>query len=115
MTIPTIDRTTLLNLMACDRTWLIHADGPRSFRQAHLPGAIRFDTIDHAIAVLRPDDPIVVYGRDDGSPNAPRWVSELLRNGFPRARWYAEGLAGWQTAGGRIEGADDGANPLHGP
>lgn len=111
MTIPTVDRPTLLDLMECHRAWVIHADGPRSFQQAHLPGAIRFDTLGHAIAVLRPDDRIIVYGRDDRSPNAPRWVSELLRNGYQRAWWYEEGIAGWQAAGGQLEGSDGGADP----
>lgn len=115
MTIPTVDRTTLLNLMECHRAWLIHADGPRSFRQAHLPGAIRFCTLDHAIAVLRPDDHIVVYGHDDRSPHAPRWVSKLLRSGYQHAWWYEEGVTGWRAAGGQLEGSDSRAGPYDAP
>jgi rhodanese-related sulfurtransferase len=109
MPIPTVDRPTLLALLGRRDTWLLHADGPGSFRRAHLPGAIRFDTLEHALAVVRQDDRVVVYGPDARSPHAPRWVADLLRHGHERVWWYRDGIAGWQAAGGRIEGTDGSA------
>jgi rhodanese-related sulfurtransferase len=76
-------------------------------RNKRIPGSIQFGTIQEALAVLDPDDDVVVYCADVFCP-ASIYVAALLeRRGFSRVRRYAGGVAEWEAAGLPLEG--DGA------
>jgi 3-mercaptopyruvate sulfurtransferase SseA len=104
--LPTIDATTLrCRLDSGERLWLVHAPGATSFGRAHIRGAVAFADADHARAVLRRDDEVVVYGPDAGCRASPALVRDLRRHGYRQVAWLAGGLREWAALGGAVEGS----------
>jgi rhodanese-related sulfurtransferase len=105
--LPQIDRATLRTLLdAREPVWLVHAPGAADFRLLHIRDALALADAHQVRRALRPDDLIVVYGRDATCAASRSLVRDLLDHGYGRVRWYAEGLRGWVGARGEVEGVN---------
>jgi rhodanese-related sulfurtransferase len=105
--LPQIDGAALRALLdGREPVWLVHAPGAADFRLLHIRDALALAGADQVRRALRPDDQIVIYGRDATCTASRSMVRDLLDHGYGRVRWYAEGLQGWVGAGGEVEGVD---------
>lgn len=52
------------------------------------------------------DRPVVVYGANDGDPEAMRVADQLRALGFPKVRILSGGFAAWQAFHGPIQTKD---------
>lgn len=75
-----------------------------AFRAMRIPGSIRFDSIDDALANLEPADEVVVYCSDEACVGSQYAYRGLKENGYPNVRRYAGGLSDWLDAGYPMEG-----------
>ncbi len=69
-----------------------------------IPTSLHFDTVGEALAVLDPDDEIVVYCGDVHCAASIYAYRLLEREGYTRVRRYAGGIADWEAAGYPLEG-----------
>ena len=74
-----------------------------AYRSKHIPGSVRFETVEDAIAALDRDDEIVVYCADINCAASIYAYRLLEREGFTRVRRYAGGVADWEDAGYPLE------------
>lgn len=102
----TIDREELkARLDAGHHLKLVMTLPPAEFALKHIPGSLRCFTPPEALALLRPDDEIVVYcscAECPASECTGRW---LERHGFTRVLHYRGGVVDWEAAGLPLEGA----------
>jgi rhodanese-related sulfurtransferase len=83
---------------------LVTAPGRRRHDLAHIPGAETFDDVATALALLDPDDDIVVYGTSEFCPSG-RWAHRVLTGrGYRRVRVFHGGLDAWTAAGLPLHG-----------
>ena len=76
---------------------LLDANGGNSYREAHIPGAIDFETHESKIATLLPKDKtaLIVAYRDA--------YDAAIALGYTNVKHYSEGISGWL---GRHENVD---------
>lgn len=71
----------------------------RLFRERHIPGSLNIPDRAAALALLRRDDEIVVYGWNVACPAGLGACRQLRAAGFTRVARYAGGLDDWTGAG----------------
>ncbi len=87
---------------------LVEVIGPNTFREYHLPGAIRIPVDDNfereiKAAVPDKDTPVVVYCLDLGCKASPRAARRLDELGYRNVYDYEAGKVDWRAAGLPIE------------
>ena len=75
------------------------------FNLKHIPGSLRCYTPQDALALLRPEDEIVVYCSCPECPASECTALVLERLGFRNILHYHGGIADWEDAGYPLEGA----------
>ena len=90
---------------------LVMALGEWAFRAKHIPGSLNVDTPDAAIALLDPNDEVVVYCSHDTCTASRYAMMALEKAGYGNVRRYAGGIADWEDAGYPLEGewSDEGS------
>ncbi len=69
----------------------------------HIPSSEHFESTEEALAALDPDEEIVVYCADVHCAASIYAYRAFEREGYPRVRRYAGGVADWEAAGYRLE------------
>jgi rhodanese-related sulfurtransferase len=101
----TIDREELKNrLEGGESLKLILVQGRWAFERCHIPGSITFASREAALAVLHPDDEIVVYCAGGPCPASAVAYRLLTERGYRQVRHYPGGLADWAAAGYPLAG-----------
>jgi rhodanese-related sulfurtransferase len=75
-----------------------------AFNLKHIPGSVRCYTPPEALALLKPDEEIVVYCSCPECPASECTGRWLERHGFSRVLHYAGGVVDWEAAGLPLEG-----------
>lgn len=70
-----------------------------AYKAERIPGSIRFESIEHALEVLDPDDDIVVYCSDHACVASKYAYRGLMEAGYKHVRRYEGGLSDWDEAG----------------
>jgi rhodanese-related sulfurtransferase len=83
---------------------LIMTLGEWAYRAKHIPGSLHFTTPEEALAMLRPEDEIVVYCSHDDCIASKAAYQILERHGFQHLHRFAGGLQAWEDAGYPLEG-----------
>ena len=76
-----------------------------AFRTKHIPRSLCVESVAEALAVLDPDEEIVVYCADVYCASSIYAYRALEREGYRRVRRYAGGVADWEAAGYPLTGA----------
>jgi len=104
-TMQTIDREELKDrLEGGESLTLILVQGMWAFERCHIPGSITFASREAALAVLHPDDEIVVYCSGGPCPASAVAYRLLTERGYRQVRHYAGGLDDWAAAGYSLAG-----------
>lgn len=107
MTIPTITRSELRDIVDAGAVTVVEALPGEYYEQGHLPGAINIphtEVRERAPSLLPDKDaPIVVYCADLPCPNSGIAAHVLTKLGYTDVRDYAEGKADWAEAGLPLE------------
>jgi rhodanese-related sulfurtransferase len=77
-----------------------------AFRAKRLPRSLHAPTVDDALALLEPDDEIVVYCSNVYCAASIYAYHALRRCGYTRVRRYGGGIVDWEDAGYPLEGRD---------
>ena len=105
MEIETISRDELkAKLDRGDDFRLVMALNEWAYNALHIPGSVRFDSIEQALTTLRPDEEIVVYCSDEACVGSQYAYKGLKDHGYEHVRRYAGGLSDWVEAGLPLEG-----------
>jgi rhodanese-related sulfurtransferase len=77
---------------------LLDANGGDSYRQAHIPGAIDFETHESKIATILPKDKTTLIVAYCGGPTCTAYrdaYDAAITLGYTNVKHYAEGISGW--------------------
>ena len=90
------------------RPILVEVIGPNTFRDYHLPGAIRIpvdENFEQEIRAAVPDTgtPVVVYCLDHGCKASPKAARQLDLLGYHNVYDYEAGKQDWRAAGFPVE------------
>jgi rhodanese-related sulfurtransferase len=83
-------------LVNCLHDWM--------FRAKRIPGSIRFESQEHALATLDPEEEVIVYCSNFGCTASTLVYQQLAERGFKNLKHYAGGIADWEDAGYPLEG-----------
>jgi rhodanese-related sulfurtransferase len=75
-----------------------------AYRAKHIPGSFACIKLEEALAVLNPDEEIIVYCSDPACMNSHYAYEILEQHGYRHLYHYAGGLLDWETAGYPLEG-----------
>jgi rhodanese-related sulfurtransferase len=70
-----------------------------AYRQAHIPNSINIYRLEDALAILSPEDEIIVYCSDEICIASIKAYHILRQHGYENVRRYAGGLTDWANAG----------------
>ena len=76
-----------------------------AFNATHIPGSIRFASIEEALGELETDEEIVVYCSDPACVASQFAYEGLVDHDYSNVRRYAGGLSDWADAGYPFDGA----------
>ena len=85
---------------------LLDANGGNSYREAHIPGAIDFETHESKIATLLPKDKTALIVAYCGGPTCTAYrdaYDAAIALCYTNVKHYSEGISGWL---GRHENVD---------
>jgi len=103
--IETIERDELrAKLDRGDELHLVMALNDWAFRAKHIPGSEHFDSLETALASLKPDEEIVVYCTSPECHSSVALYMALREAGYQNVRRYSGGLSDWDAAGLPLEG-----------
>jgi rhodanese-related sulfurtransferase len=103
--VETIDRDELRKkLDRGDEFRLVMALNDWAFRAKHIPGSEHFDTLETALASLKPDEETVVYCTSPECHSSVALYVALREAGYQNVRRYSGGLSDWEDAGLPLEG-----------
>jgi rhodanese-related sulfurtransferase len=83
---------------------LVMAASEFGFRAKHIPGSLRVDPRDPALAGLAPEDDIVVYCSNVDCIASHAVIKRLLERGYRGVSHYPGGIIDWESAGWPLEG-----------
>jgi rhodanese-related sulfurtransferase len=103
--VETIEREELrAKLERGDELRLVMALNDWAFRAKHIPGSEHFDSLETALASLKPDEEIVVYCTSPECHSSVALYMALRAAGHQHVRRYSGGLSDWEAAGLPLEG-----------
>lgn len=103
--IETIERDELRAMLdRGDELRLVMALNDWAFRAKHIPGSEHFDSLETALASLKPDEEIVVYCTSPECHSSVALYMALREAGYQNVRRYSGGLSDWEDAGLPLEG-----------
>ena len=85
---------------------LVNALPQWEFNRGRIPGSERFDSLDDALASLKPDDEIVVYCTDPPCRASQKLYRDLVDRGYDDVRRFEGGLVEWAEHGYPLEGGN---------
>ena len=92
-----------LKLERGDEFTLLMTMSAMAYCTKHIPSSEHFESTEDALAALDPDEEIVVYCADVYCAASIYAYRAFEREGYPRVRRYAGGVADWEEAGYRLE------------
>lgn len=105
---PNITTGELDSLKRSGRSFiLLDVQGRGSFAKEHIAGAVNVPSVDiekEVPGLAGWDDLIVVCSRNSGCMASAVAVDKLITLGYKKVLRYAEGVAGWKSAGLSAEG-----------
>jgi rhodanese-related sulfurtransferase len=87
-----------------DEFRLVMALNDWAFRAKHIPRSEHFDSLEAALASLKPDEDIVVYCTSPECHSSIALYMALREAGYQNVRRYSGGLSDWEEAGLPLEG-----------
>ncbi len=103
---PAISRGQLKKALESGRVTLLDAAGTGSYAQAHIPGALDFDSVKGDLAARLPADKgalIVAYCANERCPYYRKAASAARALGYTNVKHFVDGIQGWQAAGEKVE------------
>lgn len=100
MGLKTISPVDLLPLIEAKAVWVFDVNSSQSWREAHVPGALRLDPGSYTEKDL-PDDrnsPIVFYCSNFICRKAPNAARRAKQMGYRDVRVMSAGISGWLSA-----------------
>jgi rhodanese-related sulfurtransferase len=82
---------------------LVNALPEWEFRRGHIPGSERFESLDEAVASLKPDEEVVVYCTDPPCRASQKLYHDLVDRGYANVRRFEGGLVEWAERGYPLE------------
>jgi rhodanese-related sulfurtransferase len=102
----TVEPATLLaRLRSGPPVRVVHAGSAGSFREGHVPGAVRASAPVGIAGALGAGEQVVVYGPAAHDPRAALVAGDLAEALGRPVWWLRAGLPGWAAAGGGVEGS----------
>ena len=103
---PNISIPDLKAAIAAGKVLIIDANGTKSWREGHIPGAINFvDSKDKLVSLLPADKGTLVVAYC-GGPKCMAYqkaVTAVEDIGYTNVKHLAAGISGWKKAGEKIE------------
>jgi rhodanese-related sulfurtransferase len=97
-----IERAALKRAIEVKKVVLIDCNGTKTYRLAHIPGAIDYEANKDKLAELLPQDKgalIVSYCSGGNCPKYKMGASAAIRAGYTNVKVYLGGLHEWRNAG----------------
>ncbi len=107
-TFPEITHDDLLKELHRGSVTLIDCNGTESFKVAHVPHAIDFESEQGRLVRLLPKDRSELVVAYCGSPTCTAYLrgADAARSlGYTNVKHYAPGISGWKEAHAKIESA----------
>lgn len=99
---PDISLTDLKAAMAAKKVTLLDVNGPVSYANGHIPGAIDFTAHTGDLAKVLPADKsslIVAYCGNEHCGAYARAAEAAQKLGYTNVQHFKQGIAGWKEAG----------------
>jgi rhodanese-related sulfurtransferase len=77
------------------------------FESSHIPGSIRCDNAQHAMRVLKKDQPVIAYCSAPSCANSRLACRQLEAQGYTAVTHYEGGISAWFEAGYPLESCSD--------
>ena len=103
---PNISISDLKAAIAAGKMVVIDANGTKSWREGHIPGAIDFASSQDKLASLLPADKEALVVAYCGGPKCMAYkkaVASVEKLGYTNVKHLSAGISGWKKAGEKME------------
>ncbi len=103
---PDISLTDLKTAIATKKVTLLDVNGPVTYSNGHIPGAIDFTAHRDDLATILPADKnalVVAYCRNEYCGAYARAAEAAQKLGYTHVEHFKPGIAGWKAAGETME------------
>lgn len=99
---PSISTDDLKAAIAGKQVTLLDVNGSESYSEAHIPGAVNFETAATDLAKVLPADKnalVVAYCGSERCTAYKAGAEAAKKLGYTNVKHYSKGIAGWKKAG----------------
>lgn len=99
---PSISTDDLKAAIAGKQVTLLDVNGSESYSEAHIPGAVNFETAVADLAKVLPADKnalVVAYCGNERCTAYKAGAEAAKKLGYTNVKHYSKGIAGWKKAG----------------
>ena len=103
---PNIDIADLKAAIAAQKVVVIDANGTKSWREGHIPGAVDFTASKDKLASFLPVDKQALVVAYCGGPKCMAYknaVTAVEKLGYTNVKHLTAGISGWKKAGEKME------------
>jgi rhodanese-related sulfurtransferase len=103
---PEIKINELKSAMASRQVTILDANGSRSWKSGHIPGAIDFDANQRHLASVLPKDKSALIVAYCGGPKCQAYQAAAKaaeKLGYTNVKHFTAGKSGWEEAGEKME------------
>jgi len=103
---PDISATDLKSAIAAKKVTVLDVNGPASYANAHIPGAIDFTAHTADLAKVLPPDKASLIVAYCGSEHCGAWAraaEAAQKLGYTNVQHFKPGISGWKAAGEATE------------
>ena len=98
---PDISITELKAALAAKNVTVIDANGTKSYRAGHVPGALNFTAVKHHLATVLPADKNALIVAYCGGPKCMAYqqaAQAVKQLGYTNVKHLSAGISGWKAA-----------------
>lgn len=107
---PDISHDDLVAAIKDKKVTLIDANGSKSFKEGHIPGAIDFEAAKDGLAAKLPKDKSALIVAYCGGPKCEAYQAAAkiaVDLGYTNVKHLSEGISGWKASGATVEKAGE--------
>jgi rhodanese-related sulfurtransferase len=98
---PLVTKKDLKSWVATNQAFVIDVNSADSYKTAHVPGAIHFESHQNDFAKVLPQDKNALIVAYCGGPMCTAWkkaAEQACNMGYTNIRHYKDGISGWTKA-----------------
>ena len=95
---PLVTKDQLKSYVQTKQAFVVDVNGPDKFKEAHVPGAVNFDSHQKDFAQVLPQDRNTLIVAYCGGPQCGAWkkaAEQACNMGYTNIKHFKEGLQGW--------------------